>query len=113
MNFTYKACVLVLAIAASSIYIHRKLTFIPTIPLDDNQYWGPGDKPENEDATIYEFKINISKEVSLLWFIIVTFSTQTIPCRSCQIYKPGLLTLDQRLYHYKTSIISTALTQNS
>ncbi|KAI4471801.1 epoxide hydrolase 1-related [Holotrichia oblita] len=63
MIFSYKTCILVLAIALSTIYTHRKLTYIPTVPLDENQYWGPGDRPENEDKTIYDFKINISREV--------------------------------------------------
>lgn len=53
-----------------TVYVY-KLVNVPTVELDQNQYWGPGVQPEIEDQTIRRYKINISDEVQLFYKLII------------------------------------------
>lgn len=63
-----KYLLLIIVIAVLAIFINNKLFVIPTVPLNENEYWGPNDIPEHEDGTIHNFKINISEEVGIIFF---------------------------------------------
>ncbi|GJQ78771.1 Jheh2 [Trypoxylus dichotomus] len=65
MAFALNGYLLAIASILLTIFINKKLIHFPTVSLDEDQYWGPGIRPEIQDQTLREFKINISEKVLL------------------------------------------------
>lgn len=54
----------VILIVLIGIKINSLIQPPPVPKIDENQYWGPGNRPSKEDTTIKSFKISVSDEVS-------------------------------------------------
>lgn len=51
-----------------SLVIYKITSKKPVPVLDPEQYWGPGEKPDQNDLSIKEFKIQISQQVHVYNF---------------------------------------------